>query len=102
MTTPLGKPAQAGEQVYHIDHITTTGFFPDGTGKKDGSYDIYISKRKIIFLRGTGMRHITTSALMIWGLFPTKCLHVAFNSNSTSMVPVFPLIILRRCRGEIH
>jgi len=22
-TTPLGKPALAGEQVYHIDHITT-------------------------------------------------------------------------------
>jgi hypothetical protein len=36
--TPLGKPALAGEQVSHIDHITTTVFFPDGTGKKDGSY----------------------------------------------------------------
>ena len=44
MTTPLGKPALAGEQVYHIDHIAATGLFSRWNGKKGRGYDMYREK----------------------------------------------------------
>jgi len=44
LTTPLGKPALAGEQVYHIDHIAATGLFSRWNGKKGRGYDMYREK----------------------------------------------------------
>jgi hypothetical protein len=45
-TTPLGKPALAGEQVYHIDHISATRLFFRRSGKKGrGLRYIFLRKR---------------------------------------------------------
>ena len=52
-TTPLGKPALAGEQVSHIDHITATGLFSRRNGKK-GRGLRYVQKKEIIIFEGNG------------------------------------------------
>ena len=49
-TTPLGKPALAGEQVSHIDHITTNGLFSRRNGKKGRGHDIPIEKIYLLIL----------------------------------------------------
>jgi len=58
-TTPLGKPALTGDLVSHIDHITTSGFFPGGTGKKDG--DATCMERNIYLMgNGIALRHVSS------------------------------------------
>jgi hypothetical protein len=47
LSTPLGKPALAGEQVSHIDHIHCYWVFSRRSGKK-GRELRYLLKEKIL------------------------------------------------------
>ena len=92
-TTPLGKPALAGEQLSHIYHIADTRLFFRRNGKKGRNYDMYRKK----FFKGERGRALSRQ--------PPRCnggagLFAAFASYLILIVPVYRAKVLRRLRGE--